>query len=436
MTAYPAWTPAPRPGIIPLHPLTFGMILGRSFSALRHNPRVLLGFALGTIGLVYLLLIAGIGGVAWLSYSRLDTVTPGTDDWDAITAGSTLITGLTAFVLGLLAMAMQIIVQAVVVGEVAHAAVAEKLTVGALWRRVRPAIWRLLGYSLLVFVAIAVFVAVVVGVVVLIAVTTSPLLAIPFSVLAVLGAIPLYLWLSTKLLLVPGALILERAGLFAAIGRSWRLIRGRFWPALGVIVLISLLFGTVSQFVSLPLSFAGSGLTTIFSPTGEPTSGAVIALIVTLGLTYIITLLVQAVAIVVQATASTLIYVDCRMRHEGLDIDLLSYVERRDAGVPDLADPWTMGIGRAAPATHPASPPAPVPGAPAPGSPATPARRLPGDGEADAAGGGAAVAPDRDVDAPRDATSPPQPPQGGRPASTEWAAPGDDDAPPPPSRGA
>ena len=46
MTAYPAWTPASRPGIIPLHPLTFGTILGRSFAALRQNPRVLLGFAL------------------------------------------------------------------------------------------------------------------------------------------------------------------------------------------------------------------------------------------------------------------------------------------------------------------------------------------------------------------------------------------------------
>ena len=46
MTAYPAWTPASRAGIVPLHPYGFGTILGRSFVALRHNPRVLLGFAL------------------------------------------------------------------------------------------------------------------------------------------------------------------------------------------------------------------------------------------------------------------------------------------------------------------------------------------------------------------------------------------------------
>lgn len=38
------WTPAPKKGIIPLHPLTFGMLLSKSFVALRHNPKVLFGF--------------------------------------------------------------------------------------------------------------------------------------------------------------------------------------------------------------------------------------------------------------------------------------------------------------------------------------------------------------------------------------------------------
>ena len=55
MTSYPQWTPASRPGIIPLHPLTFGTILGRSFAALRHNPKVLLGF-----------------GLVWLATSRVE----------------------------------------------------------------------------------------------------------------------------------------------------------------------------------------------------------------------------------------------------------------------------------------------------------------------------------------------------------------------------
>ena len=101
MSASPAWTPAPRPGIIPLHPLGFGTLLGRSFAALRHNPAVLFGFALGVQALAYLILIIGVGGIGWLTFTRLDTLRQGTDEFDAVFTGSALITGLAAFVLGL-----------------------------------------------------------------------------------------------------------------------------------------------------------------------------------------------------------------------------------------------------------------------------------------------------------------------------------------------
>ena len=345
MSAHPAWTPAPRPGIIPLHPLGFGTILGRSFAALRHNPAVLFGFALGVQAIAFIILIVGIGGIGWLTFSRLDTLREGTDEFDAVLTGSALITGLAAFVLGLLATALQVIVQAVVVGEVSHAVVAEKLRISALWRQVRPSLGRLIGYSALLLLAIGLLVAAVTAAIIAIGVAVHPALAIALTVLVVLAAIPLSLWLNTKLLLVPSALILEGATIRGAIARSWVLVRGRFWAALGVIVIISLLFGTISQFVSLPLSFVSSGLTTIIAPTGEPNAGAVIALVVTVVLTYVITLVIQAVGLVVQSTASVLIYIDCRMRREGLDIELLRYVERRDAGDDSLPDPWTPRAG-------------------------------------------------------------------------------------------
>ena len=68
MTAYPAWSPAPRPGIVPLHPFGFGTILGRSFVALRQNPKVLLGFALCVQVVSYIVLIVATGGVAFASF--------------------------------------------------------------------------------------------------------------------------------------------------------------------------------------------------------------------------------------------------------------------------------------------------------------------------------------------------------------------------------
>ncbi|SFR99398.1 Membrane domain of glycerophosphoryl diester phosphodiesterase [Microbacterium sp. cf046] len=358
MTAYPAWTPASRPGIIPLRPLTFGTILGRSFAALRQNPRVLLGFALCVQTAAYILVLLGVGAVAFASFTRLDTLREGTDEFDAVMAGSIALTAITGIVLGLAAGALGVIVQGVVVSEVAHAAVAEKLTLRALWQRVKPVAWRLIGYSFLLALAALLLIGVVAAVIFAIGVAALPA-AVALTILAFLAAIPLTLWLSTKLLLAPATIILERATIRTAIGRSWTLIRGRFWPALGVIVIISLVFGTIAQVVSIPFSFLSTIVTTIISPTGDPEPSAIIGIVVTVVLTQIVTLLIQSVAVVVQATATAIIYIDCRVRREGLDIDLLTYVERRDAGAIGLTDPYLENIGRVI-APRPVAYPAPA----------------------------------------------------------------------------
>jgi hypothetical protein len=358
VTAYPAWTPASRPGIIPLRPLTFGTILGRSFAALRQNPRVLLGFALCVQTAAYLLVLLGVGAVALATFTRLDTLREGTDEFEAVMAGSIALTAITAFVLGLAAGALGVIVQGVVVSEVAHAAVAEKLTLRALWQRVKPVIWRLIGYSLLLTVAVILLIAVVAASIIAVGFAALPV-AVGITILVILAAIPLTLWLSTKLLLAPAAIILEHATIRGAIVRSWTLIRGRFWPALGIIVIISLVFGAIAQVVSIPFSFLTTALTTIVTPTGDAAPSAIIGVVFGAILTQVVTLLIQSVAIVVQATATSIIYIDCRMRREGLDIDLMTYIERRDAGAVGLSDPYRENIGRVIaprPTAYPASP--------------------------------------------------------------------------------
>ncbi|HEY9306380.1 MAG TPA: glycerophosphoryl diester phosphodiesterase membrane domain-containing protein [Microbacterium sp.] len=365
MTAYPAWTPASRPGIIPLHPLSFGTILGRSFAALRQNPRVLLGFALVVQTLAYVVVLAGVLGVMWATFSRLNTLQPGSDEYETVMAGSIALTAVAGIVLSLAAGALSVIVQGIVVVEVTHAAVAEKLTLGALWRQVMPIAWRLIGYSLLVILAVAALVTVVVLAIVGIAIAAPPA-AIALTIVVILAAIPLTWWLMIKLLLVPAAIIVERATILQALSRSWMLTRGRFWPALGVIIVVSVIFAAVAQVVSLPMSFLSMGLTTIIAPTGAPEPTAIIGFIAAALLTQVLTLLLQSVAVVVQSTATALIYIDCRMRREGLDLDLLAYVERRDAGATDLSDPYLEHIGRAIA-------PRGVPGAyPAQGYPAYP----------------------------------------------------------------
>ncbi|GAA5039162.1 glycerophosphoryl diester phosphodiesterase membrane domain-containing protein [Microbacterium fluvii] len=372
MTAPPAWTPAPRPGIVPLHPLTFGTILGRSFVALRQNPRVLLGFALGVQAVSYLLMVLGIGAVAWASFSRLSTVEIGSEEYDTILAGSIAVTGVVSLALGLAAGALGTIVQGVVVTEVAHAVVAEKLRLRELWALVRPVAWRLIGYAALITAAMLVgFGLIALALIALGSVVVWA--AVLLGVLAVLAVIPVMLWLTVKLLLVPAAIIMEHATIRAAIARSWRLVAGRFWPILGIVVLISMVFGAIGYAVGLPFSLLSTALTTVIAPTGDPGPSAIIAVLAATLLTEVVTLLVQAVSVVVQSTASALVYVDCRMRREGLDLDLLAYVEARDAGVRPLADPYRAHIGRQPTGRAPA-PPAPWgPVPPAPPRPAAPA---------------------------------------------------------------
>ncbi|MFE1665844.1 glycerophosphoryl diester phosphodiesterase membrane domain-containing protein [Microbacterium sp. P02] len=423
MSAYPAWTPASRPGIIPLHPLTFGTILGRSFAALRHNPKVLLGFALGVQVLAYLLLIVGVGAAAWASFSRLDTLRVGTDDYNAVLAGSTVITAVSAFVLGLLAGALGVVVQGVVVSEVAHAALAERLPLRTLWRRVKPVFWRLIAYTLMLTLALVLVIGIVVGGIVAIGFAALPV-AVGLSVLVLLAAIPLSLWLSTKLLLVPATIVLEHARIGEAVRRSWTLIRGRFWVALGVTVIISVVFGAISQVISIPFSFLTSGLSTVIAPTGDPEPSAIVAIIIGAVLTQVVTLLLQSVALVVQATVATLVYIDSRMRREGLDLDLLAYVERRDAGATGLPDPYREHVGRqiAPRAAVPAGPPYPYP-AQGYGS-------YPSQGHAPAAQG---HAPAPQGYAPPPQAYAPPPPQGYAPPPPQgYAPPAEGTLPPPP----
>jgi hypothetical protein len=354
-----------------LHPLTFGTILGRSFTALRHNPRVLLGFGVTAQAIAYLVLLLATGGVSWAAFSRLATIPVGSDDYDTVFAGSVAITLVVGFVLSIAATVLTVAVQGVVVADVAHGVVAEKVRLGALWGRLRPVVWRLLGYTLLATAVVLVVLAIVGGGIALIGFSLSgPLgigVAIALSLFAILAILVVGLWLSTKLCLVPAILVLEHATVFGAIARSWRLVRGRFWVAFGVVVIVQVAFSVLAQVVSVPFSVLTGILPGVLAPTGDPDATAIIAMILGAVLTQAVTLLIQAVALIVLATATTLLYVDVRMRKEGLDLDLISYVEQRQNGAGP-ADPYSWHIGRtssgaATPASWPSTP-LPPPGEP------------------------------------------------------------------------
>ncbi|WP_315105913.1 glycerophosphoryl diester phosphodiesterase membrane domain-containing protein [uncultured Microbacterium sp.] len=434
------WTPAPRKGIIPLHPLTFGMLLGKAFAALRHNPKVLFGFAV-VIQLIVVIATAGVMGVVlFTTFSRLETVSPSSPDFEAVFAGTIAINLLAGLLVGLASIAFTAIMQGVVAAEVGYATVGVKATLRMLWRRMAPAFWRLAGFASLSVLALFGGLAIVAGVIgALIAGGlggTPEMIGIVVLVVVLLGlaAIPLTVWLSTKLLLVPSILVLERARFREAFVRSWRLTRGRFWVAFGVTFLISLIMGLAMQVVSFPTAMLSSFLGTVIAPTGASEPSAVVGYVFALLAPQVLLLILQAIAIVVQSTGGVLVYLDCRMRYEGLDQALLSHVERRDLGVPEeqLGDPFAVDPSRAVTS---APPPRQVPehvmmtqayGAPGYGAPgyAAPGYGAPGYGAPGYPAPGAQTAPPSFAPPPPPAPAPPASPPADADAGGGWTAPG------------
>ena len=434
------WTPAPRKGIIPLHPLTFGMLLGKAFAALRHNPKVLFGFAV-VIQLIVVIATAGVMGlVLFTTFSRLETVSPSSPDFEAVFAGTIAINLIAGLVVGLASVAFTAIMQGVVAAEVGYATVGVKATLRMLWRRMAPAFWRLAGFAslsvLALFGGLAIVAAVIAALIAGGLGGTPEMIGIVVLVvvLLALAAIPLTVWLSTKLLLVPSILVLERARFREAFVRSWRLTRGRFWVAFGVTFLISLIMGLAMQVVSIPTAMFSSFLGTVIAPTGSSEPSAVIAYVFALLAPQVLLLILQAITIVVQSTGGVLVYLDCRMRYEGLDQALLSHVERRDLGVPEeqLGDPFAVDPSRAVTS---APPPRQVPehvmmtqayGAPGYGAPgyAAPGYGAPGYGAPGYPAPGAQTAPPSFAPPPPPAPAPPASPPADADAGGGWTAPG------------
>jgi len=333
-----AWAPPPRPGLLPLRPLTLGEVIAAAFQVIRRNPRPTFGFAL----VVSIAVTAAVGVVTtFLTSELLSRIAMAAEgDQEAITAGSMLVFVLGAIGSSLLESALVGLVQGIVSLEVARGTLGERLTLRQLWTGVRGRFWLLVGWTLLEGVATLLLVAIVAAIVIAI-VATGPvgiLLAIPVAILLGLGAAVLYCWLTTKLAFVPVLLVVERLRLGAAIRRSWSLTTGSFWRIFGIVLLITVVISLAAQVVTVPITAIGSLLGGVLNPNGaEDFSNAWVLGSLVAG--YAVSAVFAAVSYVATAATPAILYVDVRMRKEGLDVELQRTVERMAAGERP-ADPF------------------------------------------------------------------------------------------------
>ncbi|MBC7761213.1 MAG: hypothetical protein H7201_05340, partial [Candidatus Saccharibacteria bacterium] len=343
-SAQPGWTPPPKPGLIPLRPLDLGTILGASFRVLRRNPRPTFGAALLIQGSLYLLLLLAVALVAFNAVSRINSST--CQNTDQVTAGATGLIIVASIIPALLAVIASAVLQGIIVLEVSRGAVGEKLTLRALWTKARGRIGALIGWAALLVLAVTVALGAIVLIIVVLVVSLGMggiIAAVLLGSLAFFGLVVAFVWLSTKLALVPSVLMIERLSIRESVARSWSLTRGYFWRIFGISLLVAVVIGFVSQVASIPLSIVTQFATVLFDPQGQKGSG-VTALLVAVGLlAVVIAVVIQSITSVVQSATTGLIYLDLRIRKEGLDLELVRYVEAKQSGNASAVDPLLHG---------------------------------------------------------------------------------------------
>lgn len=336
----PRYVAPPKPGIVPLRPLMFGEILDGSFQAIRRNAKAMLGAALlaQSLGAI---LAAVITALTATSVGSIEAWAENATPADLASLGLGFFAAI--LVVGLLTMFLSAVLQGAMVVPVARSILNRGTGFRRMWALSRAHAGALIRLALLLLGAVVVAVGLLVALAFTLVSTmdgTGALLLIPVF----LGFMALFIWAAVKLMVAPAAVVVEELGAVAGLRRSWDLTRANWWRILGITLVVSIMVGVVSQVVMIPVSLLTSFLTTFASPHGGTEQAAAAAVAVGL-VTAILGALVGALGYAFQTSVMALLYMDLRMRKDGLDITLLRLMETgADAdGVPGRAPAGALG---------------------------------------------------------------------------------------------
>jgi hypothetical protein len=347
--------------VIPLRPLGVGEILDGAFTSIRRNPRATLGIA------AILLTLSGVVTTA-LAATLINSVGPIT----LPSAGEQLTQQqlhhlasslLDVFVpLAGVSLVLSFIVDIVLTGlltvVIGRSVLGHKVTAGEAWQIARPRLLPLLGVTLLIpLIILGLWLALGI-VVVLLAVAHAPggliaLVAVP----GVIAATCLSIWFAIMFRMAGPVVVLEREGARRSLGRSWRLVRGSFWRVFGITLLAALIVLVSTGVLQIPFSLlagivsGGSGSTSFM--TGGSLFGAGSGSVAGLIIGAIGGIVAGSVTRPISAGVAVLLYVDMRMRREGLDLVLQTATSGGEAPPTgdEFASVWRPGA-QAAPSAQ------------------------------------------------------------------------------------
>jgi len=320
---YGAWSPPPselKPGVVPLRPLGLGEVLDGAVGVLRRYPRPALGLA-AIVAVVSVLVQTLLSTTLLRPLLDLDPTAVGGAGQQAL---QDAIGG--AFVAGAVAVLLTLITGAVLTGAltavVGKAVLGQSMSFGEAWAAVRPVLLKLIGLSLLT--------TLIVGGVVTLAAAAAVALGllgaggVALGVLLVLGSLPLAAYLYVRLSLAPCALVLERTSTRTSLRRSSVLVRGDWWRVFGILLLVLVISSFVTLTLQTPFELLGAGSAgSLFDPSRD-VLGARALILSGIGGVVAATLVSPF-----SAGAQALLYVDRRMRAEGLDVALAAAATAR-----------------------------------------------------------------------------------------------------------
>ncbi|MGN8246004.1 glycerophosphoryl diester phosphodiesterase membrane domain-containing protein [Cellulomonas soli] len=310
----PGWTPPPapvlQPGIVPLRPLGLGEILDGGFRAIRANPRVMFGLA----ALVVTVAVALQAVLTWylggLLAPQVADLTGTIDPTGELGMDGTLGTSMAELLTLPVVSVATTVLSGLVIVSVSRSVIGRTISLSEVLRSWR--VWYVLGFTVLSGLAVSLVMGAWIGLIVLLAANDSAGGAVALALVGGLAVVVGAIWFSVRTLLAPAALMLEGGGFWSSVARAWRLTRGSFWRLLGIYLLVNILVSIVVSVISFPATVIATLVT------GDATATSFGAVVIT------------SIADVIGLTLSTtfvsavvgLLYIDVRMRREGLDISL------------------------------------------------------------------------------------------------------------------
>ena len=309
------YRPEVKPGVVPLRPLGLGELLDGAVGVLRRYPRPTLGMAAAVA-----VLATAVNVLLLLSLFRPFFDLDANEAIDATGSGAVeealggaAVGGLLSGGLTLLSTAVLTGILTVVVGK---AVLGQPMDLRGAWTQVRPALLRLVGVALLIgLIAGAVaFVGVFAGALLIgLGGAALAIVGVPIILAGLAAAVYLYIRLS----LAPCALVLEKVGIRDSLRRSWLLVKGDWWRVFAITLLTFVVALFVSLVIQVPFELIGYG--SLSDVTG---GGGDILSTRTLIASSLGSIVTATLVDPFQAGVRALLYVDRRMRAEGLDVAL------------------------------------------------------------------------------------------------------------------